>query len=63
MYGQNYNEVGDISHLQVLLRVQLKDTLQNSLHGEAGKHPGVSKLMQEIRQKNVFPINMRIKLI
>ena len=29
--------------------------LLQSLHGTAGKHPGISKLMQEIRQKYYFP--------
>ena len=50
LYRQKYNDVGGVSHLQVLLPVQLKDTLKNSLHGEVGKQPGISKVMQEIRQ-------------
>ena len=29
--------------------------LLQSLHGAAGKHPGISKMMQEIRQKYYFP--------
>ena len=29
--------------------------LLQSLHGTAGKHPGISKIMQEIRQKYYFP--------
>ena len=32
---QYYNDVGDISHLQILLPVQLINILLNSLHGEA----------------------------
>ena len=45
----------DISHLQILQTVLLKDTLVKSLHGEAGKHPAISKMMQEIKQKGYFP--------
>ena len=52
---QYYNDVGDISHLQVLQPIQLKDTLLNSLIGEAGNHAGISKMIQEIRQKYYFP--------
>ena len=53
-YSQYYNDVGYISHLLASLPVQLKDTLLNSLHGQTGKHPDISKMMQEIRQKNYF---------
>ena len=55
LYRQYYNDVVDINELQVLFPVQLKDTLRKSLHGQAGKHPGISKMMQEYRQKNYFP--------
>ena len=34
---------------------QLLKVLLQSLHGTAGKHPGISKMMQEIRQKYYFP--------
>ena len=54
-YRQNYNDIGEISHLQVLLHGQLLTVLLQSLHGTAGKHPGISKMMQEIRQKYYFP--------
>ena len=42
LHRQYYNDVNDISHLQVLLPVQSKDILLNSLHGEAGNYPGIS---------------------
>ena len=44
-YRQYYNEVGDISHLQVILPVQLLATLLKSLYGTAGKHPGTSQIL------------------
>ena len=56
LYRQYYNDIGDVSHLQVLLPGQLLKVLQlQSLHGTAGKQPGISKMMQEIRQKYYFP--------
>ena len=55
LYRQYYNDIGEVSHLQVLLPGQLLKVLLQSLHGLAGKHPGFSKMMQEIRQKYYFP--------
>ena len=55
LYRQYYNDLGEVSHLQVLLPGQLLKVLLQSLHGTAGKHPGISKMMQEIRQKYYFP--------
>ena len=52
---QNYNDLGEVSHLQVLLPGQLLKVLLQSLHGTAGKQPSISKMMQEIRQKYYFP--------
>ena len=50
-----YNDLGEVSHLQVLLPGQLLKILLKSLHGTAGKHPGISKLMQEICRKYYYP--------
>ena len=55
LYRQYYNDIGEVSRLQVLLPRQLLKVLLQSLHGTAGKHPGISKMMQEIRQKYYFP--------
>ena len=42
--------------LQVLLPGQLLKVLLQPLRGTAaGEHPGISKMMQEIRQKYYFP--------
>ena len=43
---QYYNDLGEVSHLQVLLPGQLLKMLIQSLHGTAGKHPGISNMMQ-----------------
>ena len=53
---QYYNDLGEVSHLQLLLPGQLLKVLLQSLHGTAGKHPGISEMMQEIRQKYYFPL-------
>ena len=50
LYQQYYNDLGEDSHLQVLLPGQLLKVLLQSLHGTASKHPGISKMIQEIRQ-------------
>ena len=55
LYRQYYNDIGEVSHLQVLQPGQLLKVLLQSLHGTAGKHPRISKKMQEIRQKYYFP--------
>ena len=55
IYRQYYNNIGEVSHLQVLLPGHLLKVLLQSLHGTAGKHPGILKLMPEIRQKYYFP--------
>ena len=52
---QYYNDLGEVNHLQVFWPEQLLKVLLQSLHGTAGKHPGISKMMQEIRQKYYFP--------
>ena len=52
---QYYNDLGEVSHLQILLPGQLLKVLQQSLHRTAGKHLGISKMMQEIREKYYFP--------
>ena len=55
LYGQYYNDIGEVSHLQVLLLRQLLKVFLQSLHGTAGKLPVISKMMQEICQKYYFP--------
>ena len=55
LYRQYHNDIGEDSQLQVLLPGQLLKVLLQSLHGKAGKHPGISKMMQEIRQKYYIP--------
>ena len=41
LYRQYYNDIGEVSHLQVFLPGQLLKVLLQSLHGTASKHPGI----------------------
>ena len=52
---QNYNDIGEVSQLQVLSPGHILKMLLYLLHGTAGKHPGISKMMDEIRQHYYFP--------
>ena len=48
-----YDETGQIKYHQILL---LKHLLKELLiHGTAHQHPGISKMLREIRQKNYHP--------
>ena len=52
---QYYDETGQIKHHQILLPKHLLKDFLNALHGTAHKHPGISKMLQEIRQKYYYP--------
>ena len=52
---QYFNDLGEVSNSQVFLPGQLRKVLLQSLHGTAGKHPGISKMLPEVRQKYYFP--------
>ena len=52
---QYYDETGQIKHHQILLPKHLLKELLNALHGTAHKHPGISKMLREIRQKYYYP--------
>ena len=47
---QNFDEIGNVKYHQILLPQHLLLELLQSLHGTAHKHPGISKMLQEIRQ-------------
>ena len=52
---QYFAETGAVKYNQVLLPKHLVQELLESLHGKANKHPGISKMLKEIRQKNYYP--------
>ena len=52
---QYFDETGSIKYNQVLLPKHLVPELFESLHGKAKNHPGISKMLIEIRQKYYYP--------
>ena len=52
---QYYDETGQVKYHQILLPKHLLRELLHALHGTAHKHPGISKMLQEIRQKYYYP--------
>ena len=52
---QYFDETGSVKYNQVLLPKHLVAELLESLHGKATKHPGIFKMLIEIRQKYYYP--------
>ena len=52
---QYYDETGQIKYHQILLPKHLLKELLQAIHGPAHRHPGISKMLQEIRQKYYYP--------
>ena len=52
---QYHDETGQVKYHQILLPNHLLRELLQTLHGTAHKHPGISKMLQEIRQKYYYP--------
>ena len=50
-----YNDIGQISHYQLLLPKQLLEEFLQALHGHNENHPGITKLIQEALQKYYYP--------
>ena len=50
-----YTNTGTTSHYQILLPVQLLEELLQALHGHNSNHPGITKMIQEVRQKYYYP--------
>ena len=48
---QYFDETGAVKYNQMLLPKHLVQELLESLHGKANKHPGIPKMLKEIRQK------------
>ena len=52
---QYFDKTGNVKYNQILLPQNLLQELLQSLHGTAHKHPGISKTLQEIRQRYYYP--------
>ena len=57
-----YDDTGQIKYHQFLLLNHLLTELLPALHGTAHKHPGISKVLQDIRQKYYYAgLGKRVK--
>ena len=52
---QYFDETGNVKYHQILLTQHLLQELLQSLHGTAHKHPVISKVLQEYRQRYYYP--------
>ena len=50
-----YDETGQIKYHQILLPKHLLKELLQAIHCTAHRHPGISKILQEVRQKYYYP--------
>ena len=50
-----YTDTGTTSHYQILLPAQLLEEFLQALHGHNSNHPGITKMIQEARQKYYYP--------
>ena len=57
-----YGECGQITHHQILIPEHLITQLLTAIHGQMGKRPGITKMIQECRSKYYYPgLARRIK--
>ena len=50
-----YGECGQVTHHQYLIPEHLFTELLKAIHGQMGKHPGITKMIQECRSKYYYP--------
>ena len=55
LYRKYFGETGSVQYYQILIPKQLVKEVLRSLHGEFGKHPGISKTIIACREKYYFP--------
>ena len=55
LFMKNFGETGSVKYYQILIPRQLVNEVLCSLHGEFGKHPGISKTIIAYREKYYFP--------
>ena len=55
LYRKYFGETGNVKYYQFLIPKQLVKEVLRSLHGEFGKHPGISKTIIACREKYYFP--------
>ena len=55
LFRKIIGETGSVKYYQILIPKQLVKEVLRSLHGEFGKHPGISKTIIAYREKHYFP--------
>ena len=59
---KHYGECGQVTHHQILIPEHLITELLKAIHGQMGKYPGITKMIQECRSKYYYPeLAKRIK--
>ena len=51
LFRKYFEETGNVKYYQILMPKQLVNEVLHSLHGEFGKHPGISKTIIAYREK------------
>ena len=60
LFKKHYGETGSVKYYQFLIPKQLVNEVLRNLHGEFGKHPGVTKTIIAYREKFYYPNMARI---
>ena len=55
LYWQYFDHAGKVKFLQTLLPEHLIESFFLAHHGQAGKHPGINKVIQQCREKHYYP--------
>ena len=55
LYRKYLGETGSVKYYQILIPKQLLNEVLRNLHGEFGRHPGISKTIIAYREKYYFP--------
>ena len=55
LYRKIFGETGSVKYYQILIPKQLVYEVLRNLHGEFGRHPGISKTIIAYREKYYFP--------
>ena len=55
LFRKYYGENGSVRHYQILIPKQLGNEVLRNLHGEFGKHPGITKTKTAYREKYYYP--------
>ena len=55
LFRKYYGETGSVKYYQILIPKQLVNEVLRNLHGELGKHPGITKTIIAYREKYYYP--------